>query len=369
MKKRFYYVLALVVAALAVWVGVKYFLDAREAAKPKSYQADRLAVAVAMPERRDLVDVRTFTGTLKADSSYDVSPKVAGKLVELPWELGDAVKPNDLVARLDDIEYVLELAQAKANLETGRAQLTEAEINLRQAERDFERYAQLHSSKVYSDAQFESVQTALNSQKAILEMRKAELAKLQAVADNAQTRLDDTVISANWGDHPRFVATKYVDAGTLLAVNQPILNIIDIAKLKAEVNVIERDYPKLKLHHPAKITTDAYPDRVFEGEISNIAQSLQETSRQASVLIGIPNGDFALKPGMFARVEIEFERRPNTLTVPLEAVVKRNNTVGVFVYHSREGKVSFVPVEVGLTVDNFVDDVEMYANMHAYTST
>ncbi|MDD4817502.1 MAG: efflux RND transporter periplasmic adaptor subunit [Victivallaceae bacterium] len=354
MKRAVYIFLAVTVAVVAVLVALKLFSGGETQQKK---DAERLAIATVQPERKQLADIRSFTGTLKPDSTFDLAAKVPGKLLTIRGSLGDPLTPGQEIAKIDDVEYIQALQQSKADLETGKAQLLDANISLEQAERDFDRYRKLHDSKVYSDAQYDLAMSTLNSKRAIAAMRAAEVARLQAAADNAATRLDDTDIRAEWADGTRFIARRFVDPGALIAANQPLMTVIDIAALKAEINVIERDYPKLKLQHPAVLTTDAYPEKSFTGYVANISQNLDANTRQAPVQIKIPNAAHELKPGMFVRVNIEFSRHDNALTLPREAFVKRQNREGVFVYLKDEGLVRFVPTTVGLTVGNNVEVV------------
>jgi multidrug efflux pump subunit AcrA (membrane-fusion protein) len=135
----------------------------------------------------------------------------------------------------------------------------------------------------------------------------------------------------------------------------------------------------------AIVSTDAYPDKTFTGGIVRIAPLLKETSRQARVEIEIANTDHLLKPGMFIRAQIEFARHDNATLVPLAALVKRNGKQGVFVAklgptaenaktaeeksrlkisassaHSaaKTGRVSFVPVTVGIISGEVVEVLE-----------
>ena len=167
-------------------------------------------------------------------------------------------------------------------------------------------------------------------------------------------KLADCLISAEWPPEskPRFVGARYVDPGALVSANQPLLSVAELDPLQAEIYVIERDYPYLRTEQPAIITTDAYPGVEFHGRIVRIAQLLEDNTRQAAVRIEIANGDLRLKPGMFARVQLEFASRDNTTVVPRNAVVRRNGESGVFELHAETGTVHFVPVTIGISDGN-----------------
>ena len=86
-----------------------------------------------------------------------------------------------------------------------------------------------------------------------------------------------THISANWTEGVRYVGKRFVDPGALLTVNSPIITVIDLSALKAEINVIEHDYPKLKLGDQAFITTDAYPARSSSGKYTPSPKTSTQT--------------------------------------------------------------------------------------------
>ena len=91
----------------------------------------------------------------------------------------------------------------------------------------------------------------------------------------------------------------------------------------ALIDVIERDYPDVGPGQEAVIDTDAFPGREFAGKVTRVAPLLKETSRQARVEIEMPNPERLLKPGMFVRVRIEFDRHENATVVPLAALARR----------------------------------------------
>ena len=151
------------------------------------------------------------------------------------------------------------------------------------------------------------------------------------------------------------VISDHVDQGALLASNEPIVSVAELDPLRAFIYVIERDYPYLGIDQPATLTTDAYPDREFQGKVARIAQLMQDTTRQAAVQLEIPNPELKLKPGMFVRVQLQFKSKENATVVPRNAVVKRNGKQGVFTLDVKGGKAHFVPVETGITAGERIE--------------
>jgi RND family efflux transporter MFP subunit len=144
----------------------------------------------------------------------------------------------------------------------------------------------------------------------------------------------------------------------MLRANDPIVSIVDLQSVIAVINIIERDFPEIRIGQTATVTTDAYIDRQFIGSIVRRAPILKEESRQARVEIEIPNTDGLLAPGMFVRARIQFAEHPDAVTVPLSAVAKRNDRQGVFLANAAASTVKFVPVTVGIVEGNVAEILE-----------
>jgi RND family efflux transporter MFP subunit len=168
----------------------------------------------------------------------------------------------------------------------------------------------------------------------------------------AQVQLRDTEVRAVWeaeaGD-VRFVGERFVEEGAVLSPNAPLLSVIDLDTVEAVIHVPERDLPSLRTGQPADMIADAYPGRVFPGTVTRISPLLRESSRKAPVEISIPNPEGLLNPGMFVLARIEFARRDDAVLVPLDALLTRDETEGVFLVVEAEAKVRFVAVTKGFT--------------------
>ncbi|MDZ4121152.1 MAG: efflux RND transporter periplasmic adaptor subunit, partial [Candidatus Cloacimonadaceae bacterium] len=169
-----------------------------------------------------------------------------------------------------------------------------------------------------------------------------------------------TQIKAVWnnGSPTRVVGERFVDEGTMLAVNTPILTLIDFSSVTAEIDIIERDYHRIRIGQAVEVQTDAYPDIVFIGRLARLAPVLQETSRQARAEIDIPNPQGLLKPGMFVRVQTVYAQKENVITVPKAAIVKRGGSSGIFLANIEESTASFVPIQAGITDKDYTEILE-----------
>ena len=147
------------------------------------------------------------------------------------------------------------------------------------------------------------------------------------------------------------IGMVYLDRGVSVSSNTAIAKVVDMDIVKIRVDVVERDLPKLKVDQVAQIYVDAYPKRFFEGVVDRVSPVVDLASRTALVEIKIPNKDYRLKPGMFARVKILIREREGVLTIPRDAVIKEDSSNYVFVVKNNN-KVYRQKIEVGLRENN-----------------
>jgi RND family efflux transporter MFP subunit len=349
MKKLFIIGLAVVGIGFLGWRIYEKASDTKEGFGSRR-GSPAVAVEIAPILKTAIKDVGQFTGSLSPQSEFIVAPKIAGRLEKILLDIGDVVTADQLVAVLDDEEYQQQVYQAVAELEVARASLVEVKITSETAKREYERTVALREKKIASESQLDAADSEYKSQQAKLQVASAQVSQKQAALNMAKVRLSYTRIRVppNHASRQRVVGERFVDEGSMLAPNTPIVSILDIGTLIGIINVIERDYPKIRLGLPASIRTDAFPGQTFSGKVVRIAPLLMEKAREARVEIEIPNEQMLLKPGMFVRVQIEFAQHENATVVPQAALVKRNGDQGIFVVDRQEKKARFVPVTVGI---------------------
>ena len=309
-----------------------------------------VVVNMAEPERKNMTDERRFSGTSVAWSDFTVDPKVDGRLMRLHFDIGDTVKRGDLIAEIDDREFRQQVQEAEANLDYAKAKLWEASEVSKLKKSEFERRKTLIDLSAVSRSDFEQAESEMLSQLATEAMCRADVKRSEAVLENAKLKLSYTRIHAQWhgADKARHIGKRFVDEGALLKVGSTsLLTIVELDRIKANVQIIERDYPYLRVGQKADIETDAYPGEVFSGEISHINNTLDEKTRSATAIISIDNKDLRLRPGMFLRVRIKLSEHKNALTVPLSALVQKDDKTIVFQYV--DGKAVQTEVQTGLT--------------------
>lgn len=309
-----------------------------------------IPVEVAPIEIGDIELRRTFSGTLQAFSAFVVAPKVSGRVEQIDADLADIVTRGQVVARLDNDEYVQALRQAEADLAVAKANQAEAESLLKIAARELERIDKLRQRGVSSESQRDTAKADQLAKQAHVEVTRAQVIRAQAALETARIRLGYTRVKADWGSgsEQRVVAERYVDEGETVSANAQLLRIVELDPMKAVFFVTERDYARLRPGQRAGLNTDAYPGESFAAEIVRISPVFRENTRQASIELKVKNPDLRLKPGLFVRVDLVLARAESVVIVPEQALAKRDGTDGVFVVDAAGRQVSWRPVAVGI---------------------
>ena len=340
--------LVLVVAGALVWIGNDRVEDlAKKPARRGGKGA--VPVEVAVIERGPIEHRRTFTGTLDPKAEFVVAPKVSGRVEQLNVDLADMVTRGQLVAKLDDDEYVQSVAQAEADFLVAKANLAEAGSLLNIAERELKRVEKLRERGVASESQRDTAKADQLAKQAHVAVTGAQVTRAEASLEAARIRLGYSKITAGWrgGNDQRVVAERYVDEGETVAANAPLLRIVEMNPITAVFFVTERDYSLLRTGQVVMLRTDAHPDAAFEGRIARIAPVFRESTRQAQVEVDVDNAELRLKPGMFVRVTVVLDRVEDAIIVPEQALVRRDGRDGVFVVAGDGQTVAWREVEVG----------------------
>ena len=345
-------------AAIAVFAWQRYQESLKEEErKAQKRPEDAVVVNVVKPEHVTMLDERVYSGTTQAWSSFDIDPEVSAKLVSLKFDIGDKIKKGDLIAQLDDSNYEQAVLQAQAELEVAKAKDMEVKALLKLRKSQYERLKLLLDRNATSDSEFENAESAMKVQEAALVQSEANIQNCEARLAAAKVKLDDTRIFAEWnsGSDIRHVGDRYVDEGSLVSPGKPILKIIEIDRIKARIPIIERDFRFLQVGQMAEVTTDAYPGVTFKGTVEMISNELAESTRTVVAILSIPNLDFRLRPGLFVRVRIVLSEHRNTQAVPPNAVLTRDDRLGVFMIDPSDQTARFVPVQTGLETRNRVE--------------
>lgn len=293
---------------------------------------------------------RIFSGTLQAYSAFVVAPKVSGRVEQIEADLADIVSRGQLVARLDNDEYVQAVRQAEADLAVARANQVEAESLLKIAERELQRIDKLRKKGVSSESQRDIAKADQLAKQAHVEVTRAQVTRARAELETARIRLGYTQVKADWGSgsEQRVVAERFVDEGETVSANAQLLRIVELDPIKVVFFVTERDYARLQPEQSASLSTDAYPGESFPARIARISPVFRENTRQAQVELKVDNPQLRLKPGMFVRVNLILERADSVSIVPEQALTRRDGEQGLFLVDESGSRVSWKGVRIGI---------------------
>jgi RND family efflux transporter MFP subunit len=313
-------------------------------------------VEVVQIQRGPIELRRTFSGELEALAEFFVAPKVSGRVEHVSVNIADTVKRGQVVAELDNDEYVQAVAQAQADLEVARAKLSEAGSALEIAKREFKRTESLLKRGIASDSEFDVARQNRLARQAQLKVAAAQLTKAESSLETANIRLGYTKVTAGWtgADELRVVADRFVDEGQTVAANSSLLLIVDLNPIVGVIFVTERDYAHLKPGQLVSLTTDAYPGEQYPGRIARIAPIFRKSTRQARIEMIIDNPQHRLKPGMFIRATVVLAREPEAVIIPQQAVTIRDDRSGVFIVSEDGRSVAWREVKTGIRQGNRV---------------
>lgn len=352
------FIVTVVLIGMAAGLGWAIFNRIQEQnTSQNSRQGKRAApVEVAPIEQGPIELQRTFSGALEAPAAFVVAPKVSGRIVRLELDLADTVERGQIVAWLDDDEYVQLVAQAEAELVVAQATLAEARSALEIVMRELQRIEALRQRGVSSESQYDVIKADQLTKAAQVKVAEAQVTRAEAALASAKIRLSYTTVTADWtgGNHQRVVAERFVDEGETVSANAPLLSIVELNPITGVIFVAERDYARLRPGQPISLTTDAYPGERFGGQIDRIAPVFRQTSRQARVELVIENPEHRLKPGMFIRATVVLDRVASATIVPVEALTARDDRTGVFVVSEDSQSVVWREVTVGIRNGNRV---------------
>ncbi len=303
----------------------------------------QLTVELAPTMRAAVNQELAVVGNLVGDQTVSVVPKTAGRLQEITVKLGDRVSRGQRIAKIEDQEILEQVKQAEAAYQVASATIRQREADLALAKTNAERSRNLFQRQLLPQQTLDDSEAKYQSAQAALDLARAQNTQSQARLDELRFSQQNTVITSPVNG---FVARRGADAGAYVSANAPIVDVVDISKVRLVVNIVEKDLKQIGAGDSARVEVDAYPGESFEGRIARISPVLDPATRTASIEIEIPNGQYRLKPGMYARVGIVTDSHPNALVVPTNALVDVNGTRGV--YLAVDNVAAFRPVKTGI---------------------
>lgn len=240
------------------------------------------------------------TATLEAEDEATVNAKTGGVIEQILAEEGQEVKAGQVLAQLETDKLKFEVARAKATLD-----------NLEQA---FKRNESVYQRNLVSREAYEKT--------------KSDLEVARAAYDLASLALRESAIRAPFDG---VVSLRHIKIGNMIQPNDPAFRVTRMSRLQAQIYVPERDIHKLAAGQPAALVVDAWPGKQFRGQILRVNPVVDASSGTVKVTVAMAADQPELKPGMFGRIEIRYDRREQALLIPHDAVLTEDAAQSVFV--------------------------------------
>ena len=277
-----------------------------------------IAAEVGSVTRQDLVEPLVVRGAVVAMPNQDVkvAALVAGRVDQLPVAEGDAVAAGQVLAEIDSRAFVDQRRQAVAGVSQARAALENAQNNLERNERLFSRGIAAGKEVEDARAQRAAAEAALETANAALETAERQLSRTHVTSPIAG-----------------LVVKRLVSVGEQVdgTAAQPIVEVANLDHVEVAAAVPAEYLGRVKVTQHAEVSTDAYADQSFDGEIVAIAPAVDAATNTALARIRLANPGRLLKVGMFAQARITVGERKGVLTVPPSAVAKGEDDSAVYV--------------------------------------
>jgi multidrug efflux pump subunit AcrA (membrane-fusion protein) len=368
--------------------------DGKSTSTGDSSAIQEIAVAVTAPVQNELPRIIRVSGTLMGDEETTIAAKVAGRVIEVVRDLGDAAAPGDPLIRVDPIDYELarderQRAFVESLSQLGLSELPAADFNVEQlpsverarlqaenAKAKYERARVLAEREppLISEQDFADLKTAWDVAQSELKVERltaqatlAEARTLEAQVRIAQQRVIDTVHRAPMlfesseattaqphrapAAREYEVASRMVNVGDYVQIGAPLMRLVDSDPLKLRASVPERRIGAVRAGQAAAVRIEAFVEP-FAGEVSRVSPAVDQQTRAFPIEILVQNADRTLKPGSFATADIQVGREA-ALMVPSTSVISFAGVHKVVLV--KDGKAQEQRVELGQRVDGLVE--------------
>ena len=282
---------------------------------------------VAVPANAQTVlEKVAVIGSLAANEAVDIKSEIDGNVADIKFEEGQEVKKGDALILLDSQKLQASLDQSKASLSIAQA--------------TFDRMKTLVETGAVSRQEFDQA-------KATLDEQQAQVTLLQA-------RLEDTVIKAPFDGS---IGERKVSPGQVIAKDAVLTFLINDNPMKVEFHVPERYLGRLALEQKVNLKVAAYANQEFQGEVYFIDPQVNDVTRTALVKAKIDNADHLLKRGMFAKLDLVINEKPDAVVIPETAIISNGEQVMVFVVDN-EKKAQMKFIKTGIRFDGMIEVTE-----------
>ncbi|MBO5804104.1 MAG: efflux RND transporter periplasmic adaptor subunit [Bacteroidales bacterium] len=272
-------------------------------------------VKVEPLQKTEISRVVEFSTNLQGYETMSIAPSVTGKIEEIFVEVGDKVKKDQMLVRMDQM------------------QLNTTKLTFANLTTNMERMESLYKAGSISQQNYDQTKLSYDQTKENLEFLE-----------------ENTFVKARFNG---VISAKNYEDGELYA-GQPILVLTQIETLKAYINIPEQFFPKVKAGMKVDIVSDIYPEQTFQGTVEMIHPTIDAATHTFQAKVKIPNGKNLLRPGMYVRTSMSMGKE-NTIVVPYQAVLKLIGSNERYVYVNNKGVAKRVFVKMGQRFDDMIE--------------
>ena len=340
----------LIVAAIVALIFIGTFVFLWQKSQPKE-----VVYSEFTPEKKDLQKTTVITGKIEPRNEVNVKPQISGIITELMKEPGDRVQQGEVIARVKVIPDMGQLSSAESRVRL-------ADINLKQAERDYARTQNLHDQRLVSDEEFEKSRQQL---KQAQEEKAAAVDALQVVRDgvsksnaSASSTLIRSTISGIILDIPVKVGNSVINSNTFND-GTTIATVANMNDLIFRGNIDETEVGQLNIGIPMKITIGALQDLQLDATLEYISPKATENNGanqfEIKAAVAIPDSSatnaHTLRAGYSANAEIVLAQVSQVLSVPESTIEFSGDSTFVYVVQGDDQSKQYVrqPVVTGLS--------------------
>ena len=336
-------------------------------------------VKVEHPKERNITEIITANGKIQPEKEVKISADVSGEIIDLYVKEGDKVKLGQILLKINPEIYISQIERIVASLNSSKAQMLQSQAQLLDKENQYKRQKKLWEQQAISDLEYEQAETNFKVAQATYKASQFAVQSSEASLKEAQENLKKTTIySPIAGTVSKLNVEKGERVvGTMQMTGTEIMRIANLNRMEVKVDVNENDIVSVEKNDTAYIEVDAYLDRTFKGLVTEIANSANTTgssvdqvtnfevkilileSSYSDLLDTIQNNHYPFRPGMSASVDIRTQTLKNAISIPIEAVTVKNDSLNtdqlneiVFLY--KQGKAQLRVVKTGIQNNQFI---------------
>ena len=306
-------------ASIAVLLAASCSTGAKEEAEDS-----KVLVKVEQTQRQTIDNNLEFSGTVQPYEEAHIAPAIPARINKILVDVGDKVRKGQLLVEMDNTQ----LFQAQVQLDNMRTELARLDTLLKAGAVTQQAYDQLKTQ---------------------YEVAKSNIDNL-SIHTQVRSTLDGVITGRYYSDGEMFSGTPGVTGKpAIVSVNQ-------IRPVKVTIGVSERYLPMVEVGQTARVSSDVFTERNFQGRVNKIYPTIDRSSGTFRVEIVLDNRDEALRPGMFVRVALNLGQQ-QVLAVPALAVLKQAGSNERFVFVVEENKAKRITVQPGRTLDENIEIV------------